>query len=205
MFFEKTLQIQTIWCLKDHSYSCHFTSKTIPVKKWGTQCKLSIYVKLLKCPVTSENSSPFSILTHQWLNAQIERNKMHREENYLLVTATPLMLDAEATYELKRRSRRKTKEKYSIREAAMLNTRVLCLGDWVSLVSELDRGKLVICFPAKWASPLYIYVTDIFASISYGRPTTRPTSLSRKVCLGRVPFFDFSLKNESQFCFCEVM
>ena len=69
---------------------------------------------------------------------------MYREENYLLVTATPLMLDAEATYELKRRSRRKTKEKYSIREAAMLNTRVLCPGDWVSLVSELDRGKLVI-------------------------------------------------------------
>lgn len=96
--------------------------------------------------MTSENSSPFSILTHQRLNAQIERNKMHREENYLLVTATPLMLDAEAAYELKRRSRRKTNEKYSIREAAMLNTRVLCLGDWVSLVSELDRGKLVILF-----------------------------------------------------------
>lgn len=151
--------------------------------------------------MTSENSSLFSILTHQRLNAQIERNKVHREENYLLVTATPLMLDAEATYELKRRSRRKTNEKYSIREAAMLNTRVLCLGDWVSLVSELDRGKLVICFPAKWASPLCIYVTDIFASVSCGRPT----SLSRKVCLGRVPFFDFSLKNESQFCFCEVM
>lgn len=71
----------------------------------------------------------------------------------------------------------------------------------MSLVSELDRGKLVICFPAKWASPLCIYVTDIFASVSCGRPT----SLSRKVCLGRVPFFDFSLKNESQFCFCEVM
>lgn len=88
------------------------------------------------------------------------------------------MFDAEATYELKRRSRRKTKVIYSIREAAMLNTRVLCLGDWVSLVSEFDRGKLVICFPAKWASPLCIYVTDIFGSGSCGRPTI----LSRKVC-----------------------
>lgn len=35
---------------------------------------------------------------------------------YLLVTATPLICEAEAIYELKRRRRRKTKEKYSIRE-----------------------------------------------------------------------------------------
>lgn len=35
---------------------------------------------------------------------------------YLLVTATPLIFVAEAIYELKKRSRRKAKEKYSIRE-----------------------------------------------------------------------------------------
>ena len=121
---------------------------------------------------------------------------MYREENYLLVTATPLMLDAEATYELKRRSRRKTKETYSIREAAMLNTRVLCPGDWVSLVSELDRGKLVICFPPN-GQVRCAYTSRIFAAVSCGiRVVDRPFFRVRYVW-EEFRVLTFSLKNES--------
>ena len=118
---------------------------------------------------------------------------MYREENYLLVTATPLMLDAEATYELKRRSRRKTKETYSIREAAMLNTRVLCPGDWVSLVSELDRGKLVICFPPN-GQVRCAYTSRIFSPPF--RVVDRPFFRVRYVW-EEFRVLTFSLKNES--------